>query len=128
MAESDKHKFRREWQMASLPGFFSGGGGRITTVLAAVFPFNSTLRTALILPLDLEDSRLITMTSHREAIYNGSARTKPANGPGKRRPAWVYTLKNHIVAFTGELFGTFLFLFFAFVGTSIANTPSPSDP
>lgn len=35
------------------------------------------------------------------------------------------TTKNNIVAMIGEFVGTFLFLFFAFAGTQIANTPAP---
>ena len=32
------------------------------------------------------------------------------------------TLRNHIVAMSGEFSGTFLFLFFAFAGTQVAKT------
>jgi aquaporin related protein len=35
------------------------------------------------------------------------------------------TKRNNIVAALGEFVGTFLFLFFAFAGTQIANTPAP---
>ena len=35
------------------------------------------------------------------------------------------TMRNHITAFLGEFVGTFLFLFFAFAGTQVANTPAP---
>ena len=37
------------------------------------------------------------------------------------------TFRNNAVAVLGEFVGTFLFLFFAFAGTQIANTPSPDD-
>lgn len=33
------------------------------------------------------------------------------------------TVRKHIVAFVGELVGTFCFLFFAFAATQIANSP-----
>lgn len=33
------------------------------------------------------------------------------------------TARNHFVAMVGEFIGTFLFLFFAFAGTQVANTP-----
>lgn len=36
------------------------------------------------------------------------------------------TMRNNITAFLGEFVGTFLFLFFAFAGTQVANTPAPS--
>lgn len=38
------------------------------------------------------------------------------------------TLTNNIVAGLGEFVGTFLFLFLAFAGTQIANTPAPTAP
>jgi len=38
------------------------------------------------------------------------------------------TARNNIVAGLGEFVGTFLFLFFAFAGTQIANTPAPTVP
>ncbi|KAK4031259.1 aquaporin-like protein [Parachaetomium inaequale] len=38
------------------------------------------------------------------------------------------TRRNNIVASLGEFVGTFLFLFFAFAGTQIANTPPPTPP
>lgn len=34
-------------------------------------------------------------------------------------------MRNNIVAMIGEFVGTFLFLFFSFAGTQIANTPAP---
>lgn len=37
------------------------------------------------------------------------------------------SIKNHLVAFLGELIGTTMFLFFAFAGTVVANVNSPSD-
>lgn len=36
------------------------------------------------------------------------------------------TKRNNIVAALGEFVGTFLFLFFAFAGTQVANTPAPT--
>lgn len=36
------------------------------------------------------------------------------------------TMRNNVTAFLGEFVGTFLFLFFAFAGTQVANTPAPS--
>jgi aquaporin related protein len=38
------------------------------------------------------------------------------------------TLTNNITAGLGEFVGTFLFLFLAFAGTQIANTPAPTAP
>jgi aquaporin related protein len=35
------------------------------------------------------------------------------------------TMRNNFVATLGEFVGTFLFLFMAFAGTQIANTPAP---
>ena len=34
-------------------------------------------------------------------------------------------MRNHFVAMSGEFVGTFLFLFFAFSGTQVANTKAP---
>lgn len=36
------------------------------------------------------------------------------------------TTRINLVAMLGEFVGTFLFLFFAFAGTQIANTPAPA--
>jgi aquaporin related protein len=38
------------------------------------------------------------------------------------------TTTNNITAGLGEFVGTFMFLFFAFTGTQIANTPPPVVP
>jgi len=38
------------------------------------------------------------------------------------------TVRNEVVAALGEFVGTFLFLFLAFAGTQIANTPPPTTP
>ncbi|RHZ48367.1 aquaporin [Aspergillus thermomutatus] len=35
--------------------------------------------------------------------------------------------RNNVIAVTGEFVGTFLFLFFSFAGTQVANTPKPVD-
>ena len=35
------------------------------------------------------------------------------------------TLRGHVVAMIGEFVGTFMFLFFAFSGTQVANTTVP---
>ena len=35
--------------------------------------------------------------------------------------------RNNLVAVIGEFVGTFLFLFWSFVGTQISNTPKPAD-
>ncbi|KAL2157090.1 hypothetical protein VTH06DRAFT_7046 [Thermothelomyces fergusii] len=55
--------------------------------------------------------------------------TNPNSSSGKlpmlTRPA---TARNNIVAALGEFVGTFLFLFFSFAGTQIANTPPPTAP
>lgn len=37
------------------------------------------------------------------------------------------TKHNNIVAVLGEFVGTFLFLFFSFAGTQLANTPPPTN-
>ncbi|PYI36893.1 aquaporin-like protein [Aspergillus indologenus CBS 114.80] len=37
------------------------------------------------------------------------------------------TARNNLVAGVGEFVGTFLFLFFSFAGTQVANTPKPAD-
>ena len=35
-------------------------------------------------------------------------------------------VRNHFIAMLGEFVGTFLFLFFAFSGTQVANSPAPT--
>ncbi|KNG88879.1 aquaporin [Aspergillus nomiae NRRL 13137] len=35
------------------------------------------------------------------------------------------TVRNNVIAVVGEFVGTFLFLFFSFAGTQVANTPAP---
>ncbi|KKK13318.1 hypothetical protein P175DRAFT_0439800 [Aspergillus ochraceoroseus IBT 24754] len=37
------------------------------------------------------------------------------------------TTRNNFIAVVGEFVGTFLFLFFSFAGTQVANTPKPAD-
>ena len=37
-------------------------------------------------------------------------------------------LRKHLVAFIGEFAGTFMFLFFAFAGTQVANTTIGDNP
>ncbi|KAL3457109.1 aquaporin-like protein [Aspergillus heterothallicus] len=37
------------------------------------------------------------------------------------------TTRNNCIAIAGEFIGTFLFLFFSFAGTQVANTPKPVD-
>jgi aquaporin related protein len=37
------------------------------------------------------------------------------------------TVRNNVIAVTGEFVGTFLFLFFSFAGTQVSNTPKPVD-
>ncbi|KAL1841752.1 hypothetical protein VTJ49DRAFT_6666 [Mycothermus thermophilus] len=51
------------------------------------------------------------------------------NGISSRLPMLTrpLTARNNIVAALGEFVGTFLFLFFSFAGTQIANTPPPAD-
>lgn len=56
-----------------------------------------------------------------EAGQTGS----PSQLPMLTRPS---TVRNNIVAALGEFVGTFLFLFFAFAGTQVANTPAPTAP
>ncbi|KAH6855483.1 aquaporin-like protein [Chaetomium sp. MPI-CAGE-AT-0009] len=51
------------------------------------------------------------------------------NGSSGRLPMLTKppTKRNNIVAALGEFVGTFLFLFFAFAGTQVANTPPPTS-
>ena len=37
------------------------------------------------------------------------------------------TVRNNFIATAGEFVGTYLFLFFSFAGTQVANTPKPVD-
>ncbi|PGH12935.1 hypothetical protein AJ80_06540 [Polytolypa hystricis UAMH7299] len=50
---------------------------------------------------------------------------------GFNNPNFADTTRNHFIAFLGEFAGTFMFLFFSFIGNQISNTPSVkpgSDP
>lgn len=38
------------------------------------------------------------------------------------------SFRNHFIAMMGEFAGTFMFLFFAFAGTEVANTVGPTTP
>lgn len=56
--------------------------------------------------------------------------TDPINPPARKLHgvSWMGNVwRNHLVSFSGEFVGTFLFLFFAFSGTTVANlTFNPS--
>ncbi|KAK3290234.1 aquaporin-like protein [Chaetomium fimeti] len=64
-------------------------------------------------------------TPHRMLSFASDA---GQNGSPSRLPMLTkpLTKRNNIVAGIGEFVGTFLFLFFAFAGTQIANTPPPT--
>src|SRR5690349_5738450 len=49
----------------------------------------------------------------------------PNRLPMLTRPS---TARNNFVAGLGEFVGTFLFLFFGFIGVQIAHTPPPTTP
>ena len=58
-------------------------------------------------------------------------RFRPASVVSKRLPFLGFlpdSVRNHFVAMLGEFAGTFLFLFFAFAGTQVANTKEPDAP
>ncbi|KAL2138322.1 hypothetical protein VTI28DRAFT_6982 [Corynascus sepedonium] len=65
--------------------------------------------------------RVLSFASGSETAHNGSN----GNLPMLSRPL---TARNNIVAALGEFVGTFLFLFFSFAGTQVANTPPPTAP
>lgn len=53
---------------------------------------------------------------------------QPASTVSKRSPFLEFlpdSVRNHFIAMLGEFVGTFLFLFFAFAGTQVANTKEP---
>jgi aquaporin rerated protein, other eukaryote len=56
--------------------------------------------------------------------FTAARAVDPANPPVRRLPGvnWLPDIiRNHLVAVIGEFIGTFLFLFFAFTGTHVAN-------
>lgn len=70
-------------------------------------------------------------------VLSGRSNPSETNGHSAGAPGPLPMLRvpdntrNNIVAMLGEFVGTFLFLFFSFAGTQIANTPKPpkgSDP
>lgn len=63
------------------------------------------------------------------AIFLG--RFRPASTGSHRSPFMGFlpdSFRNHFIAMLGESAGTFLFLFFAFAGTQVANTKEPDAP
>lgn len=66
--------------------------------------------------------RLLSFNS--EPGHHGGAKSTGNALPMLTKPK---TGRNIIVAALGEFVGTFLFLFFSFAGTQIANTGPPSD-
>ncbi|KAK1830634.1 aquaporin-like protein [Podospora conica] len=78
------------------------------------------------------------MSRNRPAFLSFASGTSPGvsaasetglvNGDSNKLPMLTrpVTMRNNITAFLGEFVGTFLFLFFAFAGTQVANTPAPS--
>ncbi|KAL4924623.1 aquaporin-like protein [Aspergillus undulatus] len=70
-----------------------------------------------------------------ESNAGGDSETRP--GKPKRRSTMgvtqlpslqvADTTRNNFTAMAGEFVGTFLFLFFAFAGTQVANTPKPAQ-
>ncbi|KAL2166112.1 hypothetical protein VTG60DRAFT_3273 [Thermothelomyces hinnuleus] len=61
-------------------------------------------------------------------MFSFASDTANQNEPSGRLPMLTrpLTARNSIVAALGEFVGTFLFLFFSFAGTQIANTPPPT--
>ena len=75
--------------------------------------------------LILPGSRL----KNRRIVSQGRSR-QPSN-VSNRSPFIGFlpdSFRNHFVAMLGEFAGTFLFLFFAFAGTQVANTKEPDAP
>ncbi|CAO1600116.1 Aquaporin-1 [Xanthoria calcicola] len=63
------------------------------------------------------------------AIFLGHFR--PSSSASDRSPFMGFlpdSFRNHFIAMLGEFAGTFLFLFFAFAGTQVANTKAPDAP
>ncbi|KAJ5999466.1 hypothetical protein N7451_007276 [Penicillium sp. IBT 35674x] len=66
---------------------------------------------------------------HRRQISEASTLAGP-NGPGSRGQLPMLqlpeTMRCNLLCVLGEFVGTFLFLFFSFAGTQVANTPMPA--
>jgi aquaporin related protein len=63
------------------------------------------------------------MHARRSSLGNGNP---PRRLPGT---AWLpQPIKNHIIGMLGEFVGTFLFLFFAFAATQVANMAAAANP
>jgi aquaporin related protein len=66
--------------------------------------------------------------SRSSGVSNGMGRvSSPRNAGQLNMLGLADTTRNNVVAVIGEFVGTFLFLFWSFVGTQIANTPKPRD-
>lgn len=64
-----------------------------------------------------------TPPDKRNGSDTNKTTTSTRSSPFKMIPNKI---RNHFVAMSGEFVGTFMFLFFAFAGTQVANTPATS--
>lgn len=63
-------------------------------------------------------------------IFRGREGDTPVVRPSRNQLPMLHladTVRNNLIATTSEFVGTFLFLFFSFAGTQVANTPKPVD-
>ncbi|KAL2760297.1 hypothetical protein ACRALDRAFT_1073789 [Sodiomyces alcalophilus JCM 7366] len=74
--------------------------------------------------------RHLSSSSRVNSLTQGISRLSSARRTGQGPLPTLFlpdTTRNNIVATIGEFVGTFLFLFFSFAGTQIANTPKPVE-
>lgn len=68
--------------------------------------------------------------SRKKADASPNTETSDPAAPTRNQLPMLHladTARNNLVAGVGEFVGTFLFLFFSFAGTQVANTPKPAD-
>jgi aquaporin related protein len=80
-------------------------------------------RARNILPFHKKDVEKDATTTNGSNTTNGNAN----HGPQHSQKGWTQKWRNELVAMAAEFAGTFMFLFFAFGGTQVANTAAVAD-
>lgn len=81
-----------------------------------------------ILPLHKKDEEAQDAHHHHEKRKRANGHINQKESTKKRRQGgFTSKWRNELVAMTAEFCGTFLFLFFAFGGTQVANTAAIAD-
>ena len=77
-----------------------------------------------ILPFHKKDVSEKNASTNGSGTLSGEANQGPKS---KQKRGWTQKWRNELVAMAAEFAGTFMFLFFAFGGTQVANTAAVAD-